>query len=594
MRIHPLANTIALVVMTLLTLPVSGDDWPQWRGPNRDAKSHETGLLQAWPAGGPPLKWQTDLLGEGYASVVVANARLHTIGNEEGMIFAYGLSEATGEILWKTKIGESSRHAMSTPTIDGDYLYALDPDGELSCLHVVTGEIQWQVDFIKDYGGKLQSGRGYGESPLIDGKYLICTPGAEEAMVVALNKATGELVWKTAAPTIGDKGGDGAAFSSIVKTRIGEIDMYVQLVGRGLIGIECRGGRYLWGYNDICADIVNIPTPVIQDDYVFSANGYNSGSVLLQLKPVSARAIEVHEVYRLAGNQFQNHHGGVVALNGKIFGGHGSNNGLPTCVDFQSGKVLWKRRGPGVGSAAVIYADNRFVFRYQNGVVALLAVDEDGFSIEGKLQISGAGGDSWSHPVIANGALFLREQNALYVHNLKDGGEVKPETTTAIASTFPNEVKSRLKQLGVEHASLGQRHSSTFDVERFYSYMIDSADAKTVNRIPIVTLKPNANGEFSPDIIQTLADVSHEFVVDLAGLHLNQRQIQQLGKLSHMKGLDLQFCTGLSSNVLALVGDLKGLRALRLAGTEVSNESIERIVKLTSLQSLDLELFEYI
>ena len=596
MSIHQLKNALAVLVITLVALPVTADDWPQWRGPNRDAKSKETGLLQIWPTGGPPLKWQTDSLGQGYASVVVANSRLHTIGNEAGTIFAYGLSEETGEILWKTKIGESSRHAMSTPTIDGDYLYALDPDGELTCLHVVTGQIQWQVDFIADYGGKLQSGRGFGESPLIDGKYLICTPGGDESIIVALNKATGELVWKTAAPAVGDKGGDGAAFSSMMKTRIGEIDMYVQLVGRGLIGVECSGGRYLWGYNDICADIVNIPTPVIQDDYVFSANGYNSGSVLLQLKPVGAREIHVHEVYRLAGNQFQNHHGGVVALNGKIFGGHGSNNGLPTCVDFQSGEIHWKRRGPGVGSAAVIYADNRFVFRYQNGVVALLAADKDGFSIQGKLQISGAGGDSWSHPVIANGGLFLREQNSLYVHDLNDDGEAVTEMNEEIASGFTEDIKSGLDQLGVEHRSVGQlqRHSSTFDVARFYSYAIDQKDTNMVDMIPVVSLEPNDADEFAPDVINTLEEASHDFVVDLSGLNLNARQIQQLKQLSHLKGLDLQFCTGLSSEVLDLVGELEDLRALRLAGTDVSNESIDPITKLSSLHSLDLEVCENI
>ena len=596
MYLHQLKNDIAVLAITLITLPVLADDWPQWRGPNRDAKSSETGLLQVWPVDGPPLKWQTDSLGEGNASVVMAIGRLHTIGNEAGTIFAYGLSEETGEILWKTRIGESSRHAMSTPTVDGDYLYALDPDGELACLHVLTGEIQWQVDFIRDYGGKLQSGRGFGESPLIDGKYLICTPGGDEAIVVALNKATGELVWKTAAPTVGDKGGDGAAFSSIVKARIGEIDMYVQLVGRGLIGIECRGGRYLWGYNDICADIVNIPTPVIQDDYVFSANGYNSGSVLLQLKPVGAKEIDVHEVYRLAGNQFQNHHGGVVALNGKIFGGHGSNNGLPTCVDFQSGKVLWKRRGPGVGSAAVVYADNRFVFRYQNGVVALLSADKDGFTIEGKFQIPGAGGDSWSHPVIANGALFLREQNSLYVHNLDDDGDAEAEMTTEIASVFTEDIKWGLNQLGVEHSSVGQlqQHSSTFDIEQFYSYVVDQTDINAVGVIPVVSLKPNEDDEFAPEVINILKKASHDFVVDLTGLKLNARQIQQVEQLSHMKGMDLQFCTGLSSEVLDLVGQIEGLRALRLAGTDVSNESIELITKLSSLQSLDLEVCENI
>ena len=587
---------LTLLSQLLLVTLVLGDDWPQWRGPNRDAKSNESGLLQSWPVDGPPLVWKTDELGEGYASVVVANGRLHTIGNEAGTIFAYALSESTGELLWKAKIGESSRHAMSTPTIDGDYVYALDPDGELSCLHAVTGALEWHVDFMADFSGKLQSGRGYGESPLIDGKHLICTPGGDEAIVVALNKATGEVVWKMAAPTIGDKGGDGAAFSSIVKTRIDEIDMYVQLVGRGLIGIECTSGRYLWGYNDICADIVNIPTPVIYDDLVFSANGYNAGSVLLQLRPADEGTIEVREVYRLAGNQFQNHHGGVVALEGKIFGGHGSNNGLPTCVDLISGEVLWKRRGPGVGSAAVVYADNRFVFRYQNGVVALLAANEKGFSMKGKLQIPGAGGDSWSHPVIANGALMLREQNSLYVHDIRDVGDTNTEVKNEIPSAFTDTIESRLTQLGVDYSSVGQHHrqSSMFDAELFYSYLMVKTELSAVREIPIVSLVGNDNGEFPSEIIEVLSDVSQDFVIDLAGLDLTVSQFQQLKTLSHLKGLDLQFCTGLTPDVLAEISKLKGLRALRLAGTEVSDSSIELIAKLTSLRSLDLEVCENI
>ncbi len=591
-----LNKTLVVVVMLLGVVSAMGADWPQWRGPLRDAKSSESGLLQSWPVEGPPLKWKTDQLGEGYASIVVAQGRLHTIGNESGSIFAYALSETTGDLLWKTKIGESSRHAMSTPTIDSDHLYALDPDGELTCLHAVTGEIQWQVDLVKDFGGKLQSGRGYGESPFIDGKHLICTPGGDEALIVALNKATGELVWKVRAPELGVKGADGAAFSSMVKTRIGDIDMYIQLVGRGLVGVECDSGRFLWGYNDICADTANIPTPIVQDDLVFSANGYNSGSVLLRLKQSGEREIEVHEVYRLAGHQFQNHHGGVVALDGKIIGGHGSNNGLPTCVDLQSGEVLWKRRGPGIGSASLVYADNRFIFRYQNGVVALLAADEHGFSVEGKLQIPGAGGDSWSHPVIANGALFLREQKSVYVHRLTGDANSVTDSTNEIASALTDAEKDRLTALGVQHRSVGQlqRQVSTFDAEQFYSYLVEDPDKVGVGAIPVITLVGKQTGKFAPEVLAALSQVSHDFVIDLAGTKLTGQKILQLENLSHMKGLDLQFCTGLSEDVLAGLGELQDLRTLRLSGTEISDTSIEQIVKLSDLRALDLEVCENI
>ena len=190
----------------------------------------------------------------------------------------------------------------------------------------------------------------------------------------------------------------------------------------------------------------------------------------------------------------------------------------------------------------------------------------------------------------------MREQNSLYVHDLNDDGEAVTEMNEEIASGFTEDIKSGLDQLGVEHRSVGQlqRHSSTFDVARFYSYAIDQKDTNMVNMIPVVSLEPNDADEFAPDVINTLEEASHDFVVDLSGLNLNARQIQQLKQLSHLKGLDLQFCTGLSSEVLDLVGELEDLRALRLAGTDVSNESIDPITKLSSLHSLDLEVCENI
>jgi outer membrane protein assembly factor BamB len=134
--VKPIVQIVLAVAIWVGSITdIQADDWPQWRGPNRDAVSKEIGLLESWPVEGPRLKWKREHIGEGYASVVVSNGLLHTIGNESGNIFAYGLEEQTGKMLWKTKIGESTRHAMSTPTVDGEYLYALDPDGELSCMN---------------------------------------------------------------------------------------------------------------------------------------------------------------------------------------------------------------------------------------------------------------------------------------------------------------------------------------------------------------------------------------------------------------------------------------------------------------------------
>ncbi|MBT4691837.1 MAG: PQQ-binding-like beta-propeller repeat protein [Planctomycetaceae bacterium] len=587
---------LAAAILTGSWTSIYADDWPQWRGLNRDAVSKERGLLKSWPAEGPQLKWKTEHLGEGYASVVVSNGLLHTIGNESGIIFAYGLAEQTGKLLWKTKIGESGRHALSTPTVDGEYLYALDPDGELSCINARSGDVRWHVDFISKFQGKLQSGRGYGESPLVDGNHLICTPGGDDALLVALEKSTGKLVWKTPAPVLGDKGRAGASFSSIVKTRVGKIDQYVQLVGRGLVGVACDDGRFLWGYNDISADIANIPTPIVRNNLVFAANGYNAGSVLLKLTSQDDNRTLATEIYRLQGNQFQNHHGGVIAIGEYIFGGHGSNNGLPTCLNLSTGEILWKRRGPGVGSAAVIYVDNRFIFRYQNGVVALIKADESGFIIQGKLQIPDAGGDSWSHPVVANGCLFLREQNVIYSHDIQDSDSPDAAISVPLANRFSDQMKVGLETLETDNFSLGstgnEYDNSTSLI--FYSHLYNDPIAQTVLTTPFVRLTPSANGSFNPAVISLLETAKCKFVIDLSGNEVNKHQLSQLKGMPLLTGLDLQLCTGVDGAVIEAIGNVSSLRCLRIGGTTISDTTIKGLSNLANLRSLDLEVCENI
>jgi len=572
------------------------DDWPQWRGPNRDGKSLETGLLQSWPENGPPSKWQCPQIGEGYASLVVGNGRVHTIGNESNVIYAYGIAENTGELLWKTKIGESSRHAMSTPTLDGTHLYTLDPDGDLACLNAEDGEVIWQVSFITEFDGKLQSGRGYGESPLIDGRYLVCTPGGDDAMIVALEKTTGKLVWSTPAPDLGNKGGDGASFSSIVKSRVGNIDQYVQLIGRGLVGVAADDGRLLWGYNDICANVVNIPTPIAYGHFVFSSNGYNAGSVLLDLQSDQNNALNAIEVYRLSGNTFQNHHGGVIELNDHIYGGHGSNNGLPTCLKLDDGHIQWKRRGPGVGSASVIYADNRFVFRYQNGVVALIEASPKGYTVRGKWEIPGAGGDSWSHPVIANKTLLLREQGVIHALSIGEG------ELTAVPKqfTFPDALESELDSLltanEITHVSLAARHADDGDNKPFLfnSYIFDAPDIQSTLATPFITLKRGATEVFESDDLEILRKIETPFVLDLSTTNVHSQLFLQLQGVQSLSGIDLHFSTGLDPAAMQAIGQLTQLRTLNMAGSDVTDDAAKHLVSLKNLRALDLEICEQI
>jgi outer membrane protein assembly factor BamB len=237
---------------------------------------------------------------------------------------------------------------------------------------------------------------------------------------VALNKQTGEEVWRAKMPKIGDKGKDGAGYSSIVISNGAGVKQYVQLVGRGVISVRASDGKFLWGYNPVANGVANIPTPLIKDDYVFCSTGYGTGSALLQLSK-EGDGVKAEEKYFLDAKTLQNHHGGMVLLDGHVYCGHAHNEGFPICVELESGKVVWGgKRGAGKGSAGVTYADGNFIFRYQSGDVALVGATTEGYQLKGTFKPAHIQGPSWAHPVVAGGKLYLREQDKLMCYDVKD------------------------------------------------------------------------------------------------------------------------------------------------------------------------------
>jgi outer membrane protein assembly factor BamB len=264
------------------------------------------------------------------------------------------------------------------------------------------------------------SGWGYSESPLVDGDKLVCTPGSDKAALVALNKTSGEVIWKSEIPECG-----GAGYASIVKAEVAGVPMYVTLLGRskGLVGVDANTGKFLWNYAKMANGIANIPTPIVSDDLVFCSTGYGAGAALLRLKPTGSGEVKAEEVYFLEGRTFQNHHGGMALLDGYVYAGSGHNNGSPACVELQTGKVVWKKdRGPGTGSAAVLYADGNLIFRYQDGKVALIEASPQAYKEKGTFKIpEPSSSPSWQHPVIANGKLYLRDQDKMHCFNVKAG-----------------------------------------------------------------------------------------------------------------------------------------------------------------------------
>jgi outer membrane protein assembly factor BamB len=422
---YAVASCLVLAACTLWAQEPAraGNDWPQWRGPSRDGRSTETGLLKEWPKDGPPLLWRVAGLGKGYSSVSITGGRILTMGDRGPAQYVIALDLASHKELWATKVGGPWRDGgpRCTPTVDGDLVYALGTKGDLVCLETATGREVWRKNFAKDFNGFMMSGWGYSESPLVDGDRLVCTPGGPKATLVALNKKTGEVVWKCATPPIGTRGKDGAGYSSIVVTEAGGVRQYVQTLGRGTVGVAAADGRFLWGYNRIANGTANITTPVVDGDLVFCTTSYKTGSALLRLVPGADKGIQAREVYFIEPQVFENHHGGVVLVDGCIYGGHGQNKGFPTCVDLKTGKVLWQSRGPGEGSAAVIYADGRLYFRYENGVVALIEATPKALTIRGTFQLPTKEGPSWPHPVLLDGKLYIRHHDALLCYNVKAG-----------------------------------------------------------------------------------------------------------------------------------------------------------------------------
>ncbi len=420
---------ISLTILAALTIPVSasGDDWPQWRGQQRDGRSAETGLLAQWPEAGPPLAWQAKGMGAGYSSVAVVGDRIFTTGDLGETQYVIAVKSGGGE-LWKTAIGPAWEDqylgARSTPTVDGDRVYAVSTEGDVVCLSAEDGSEHWRRNLPKEFGGALMQAMGkydwkFSESPLLDGGRVIVTPGAPDAALVALDKTDGKEIWRATIPELGPAGADGVAYSSVVVSEGGGVRQYVQFLGRGLVGVEAGTGRFLWGYNRVANKVANVATPIIDGNHVFASSAYETGAALVELSGTDA-GVEAEEIYFLDSKTLQNHHGGLVLHDGYVYAGTGHKKGFPLAVEKTTGKVAWGPiRNEGRGSAAVAYADGHLYFRYENGLMVLIEATPEEYREKGSFEIPDVKQFSWSHPVISGGVLYLREQDSLYAYDVK-------------------------------------------------------------------------------------------------------------------------------------------------------------------------------
>ncbi len=378
-------------------------DWPQWRGPNRDGISAETGLLTSWPQGGPPVVWKTEGLGEGYSSLAIAGGRIYTQGQRGRQEFVLALDVKTGKKIWETATSRDFRNdrgdgPRGTPTLDGDRLYAMTGDGVVVCLEIATGKIVWSQNVAQKFGGEIPQW-GYSESPLIDGGRLIVMPGGRGASVVSLNKADGSLQWKS--------GNDSAGYSSAIVANVGGVRQVIALSGSAAIGIEEDNGEPLWRYGKVSNRTANIATPIYRDGETFLSSAYGTGCALLKLGPKT-----MSEVY--FSGDMKNHYSSSVLVGDYLYG---YSDSILTAMQFGTGKVAWKNRSVGKGSVA--YADKMLYLLGEEGVVGLAEATPDGYKEISRFTISKGSLPTWSPPVIADGKLYLRDQDHLVSYDIK-------------------------------------------------------------------------------------------------------------------------------------------------------------------------------
>jgi outer membrane protein assembly factor BamB len=395
-------------------------DWPQWRGPQRTGISSETGLLKEWPKDGPKLLWQANDIGRGYSTPAIVGDHIYLQGNE-GLTteFAQAMNVMDGRPLWRTRLGNVGNPkqepnfpaARSTPTVDGEILYALGSDGDLACLEKATGKLRWQKSLRKDFGGKPGIW-AYSESPLVDGEAVICTPGGADATLVALKKETGDVIWKCAVP-----GGDEAAYSSALVGQFGGGKEYVQMLQGGLVGVEAGTGKFLWRYKKTVSQFrANIPTPVMKDSLIYSAGAGTGGGLI---KVASTAGADPEQVY--FSPKLPAAIGGCVLIGDYLYG---TGQAL-LCVAFATGTVKWEERA--LGAASLCFADDRLYLHGENGEVALIEPTPAGYQEKGRFsppnqpQKSNPMEKAWAYPVLAEGRLYIRDHQMLWCYDVKSG-----------------------------------------------------------------------------------------------------------------------------------------------------------------------------
>lgn len=424
-------NRTRSLVLVLFAPALFGADWPQWQGPTRDNISPEKGLLKEWPKNGPPLAWTFKSTGAGYSGPAIVGDRLYIMGAREGKEYLLALDVKDGKERWKVEIGPSYTFPgnkwgdgpRATPSVAGGHVYALGGYGDLVCARL-NGTEQWRVSMKTDLEGEINPGEvgpagigcGYSWSPLVDGDQLICFPGGPKGAVAALDlKNKGKVLWRSTDLK------EQASYSSPIAATVHGVRQYIVLFSAGLAGVDAKTGNVLWQYKrrPPYPPVAVIPTPLYHDGHVYVSVGEGMGCDLVKLTR-DGEKFDAKKVY--SNKVMKNELGGFVLVDGHVYG-HSDKRGW-VCQEFQKGKQVWSEKGS-LEAGSVIYADGHLhCYDEDSGIVALVEASPKEWKEKSRFEIpnhakKAMSGRHWTHPVIADGCLYLRDQEFLFCYKIK-------------------------------------------------------------------------------------------------------------------------------------------------------------------------------
>ena len=424
-------NKIRLSLIILIMIPamtgvnLNAQDWLQWRGPDREGIVKTTGINLDWSEKKPALLWTFKQAGAAYSAPTIVGTTLYSQGAADGNDFAFALDTKTGNMKWKQILGKEyiqdrGNGPRGSVTIDDNKLYLIRGAGQLHCLSADDGKMLWQKDLVEDFNGKIMSGWGYSESPLIDGDLVICTPGGSEGTMMAFDKNTGETVWRSKDWT------DACGYSSPIVVEVDGIRQYIQQASKGVAGVSAKDGKLLWKTDYTItgrAPAAVIPTPIFKDNMVYVTNGYGCGCMGIRLSK-AGDGIKADTIY--TNRDISNQHGGVVLMNGYIYGHSDRPSDSWTCQNMKTGEIVWTNKIREVGKGAALGVNDRLILLDERtGLMTVIAASPEGWKEFGRMEIPERSSIEsmdnmiWTHLVIADNKLYLRDHDLLFCFDIK-------------------------------------------------------------------------------------------------------------------------------------------------------------------------------